>query len=218
MEAAFRTGDYTEAQALLDAAREQVDGPATEAAVLHQLGWLMHFQALDRDRDATLAAEEEELFQQALRLRRGLGDLGGVAESLFGVGLVHQVLRADSAAAMPYFTEALTLADEHADVMTRSEVHRHVGFYYAIEDVQPDKALHHLRLSLELREADGDDRWLPGGTLALGEAELELGDRTEGLRYLRAAVAQAKQARLRPDRIAMAEQILRGAEAAENPQ
>jgi hypothetical protein len=123
------------------------------AAVLHQLGMLMHFQALDRGRDATLAADEEALFQQALRLRRAAGDLAGVAESLFGVGLVHQVLRDDSATAIPYFREALPLADEHAGDLTRSEVHRHVG-----------------------------------------------------------AVDQAKQAGLRPERIAMAEEALRDAE------
>lgn len=212
VEAAFRTGDYTEADTLLTSAREQATDPVTEAAVLHQLGMLMHFQALDRGRDATLAADEEALFQQALRLRREAGDLAGVAESLFGVGLVHQVLRDDSATAIPYFREALPLADEHAGDLTRSEVHRHVGFYYALVDVQPDKALHHLRESLELRETFGDQRWLPSGTLALGEAELDLGDRDTALRLLRAAVAQAKQARLRPERIAMAEEALRDAE------
>jgi hypothetical protein len=40
------------------------------------------------------------------------------------------VLRRDSAGAIPLFREALALADEHGDDLTRSEVHSHIGFHY----------------------------------------------------------------------------------------
>jgi hypothetical protein len=32
-----------------------------------------------------------------------------------------------------------------ADLYTRSEVHRHVGFYFLVEDVRLDEAVRHLQ-------------------------------------------------------------------------
>lgn len=220
IEAAFRTGDYTDAEAMLQSAlvRARADGDRfTESAGLDRLGWLMHFQALDQGLDQADADAEEALFQQALAIRRDIEDLAGVAGSLFGVGLVHQVLRRDWDAAMPYYWEALALADEHGDEITRSEVHRHVGFFYLVRDVQPDKARHHLRISQQLREVHGDPRWIPSGTLALGQAELRLGNRAEAVRHLREAVRQAREARLRRERIEAAEESLRRAESEDPP-
>jgi tetratricopeptide (TPR) repeat protein len=220
LEAAFRTGDYDGAEALLEAAlrRAEADGDrAAEAGALDQLGWLMHFRTLDRDRAGAEPDAEESLFERALAIRRELGDLAGTAASLFGMGLVHQVLRRDGEAAMPYFREALALADEHASALVRSECHRHVGFFYMMEDVQPDQGLRHLRISLELREQWGDPRWVPGGTLALGLAELVAGMRAEGIAHIRQSVQQARDAGLSERRIQGAEDWLRRAEAGETP-
>lgn len=220
IEAAFRTGDYADAEEMLQSALEvaRADGDrVTESAALDRLGWLLHFQTLDQGLDKADADAEEALFQQALAIRRDTGDLAGVAGSLFGVGLVHQVLRNDWDAAMPYYWEALSLADEHADEITRSEVHRHVGFYYLVRDVQPDNARHHLLISQQLREEHGDPRWIPSGTLALGQAELRLGNRAQAVRHLREAVRQAREAGLRPRRIEAAEEALRQAEADDPP-
>jgi hypothetical protein len=83
LEAAFRTGDYAIAQARLNQARDVVQDRATEAAIADWLGWLLHFQALDNDRDTSRVDEELALFQRALDIRRDLGDLGGVAAALF---------------------------------------------------------------------------------------------------------------------------------------
>lgn len=220
IEAAFRTGEYADAEAMLQSAlvRAGSDGDdVTESAALDRLGWLMHFRALDQGLDQADADAEEALFQQALAIRRDIGDLAGVAGSLFGVGLVQQVLRRDWDAAMPYYWEALALADEHGDWITRSEVHRHVGFYYLVRDVQPDRARHHLRDSLQMREVHGDPRWIPSGTLALGQAELRLGNRAEAVRYLREAVRQAREAQLRQQLIEAAEESLRRAESDDSP-
>src|SRR5690349_8870971 len=211
IEAAFRTGDYEAAertfQELLTRAR--ADGDRTlEAAVLDRQAMLMHFRALDGDLDKADSEGEEALFHQALEIRRDLGDSAGTAESLFGVGLVHQVLRQDWAAAMPYYWEALDLADRHGDLLLRSEVHRHVGFYYAMSDLQSDKALEHLRISHELRAELGDPRWIPGGTVALGIAELADGLREQGLAHVREAVAQAREAGLSPHRVAWMQDFL----------
>jgi tetratricopeptide (TPR) repeat protein len=217
VEAAFRTGDYDEAerafQGLLSRARADGDR-ALEAAVLDRLGMLMHFQALEGDPTLADSDGEEALFRQALTIRRELGDQAGIAESLFGLGLVHQVLRNDWDAAMPCFTEALDLADAHGDLLLRSEVHRHVGFYYyANSDLHSDKALEHLRISHELRAQLGDPRWIPGGTMALGLAELADGLREQGLARVREAIAQAHAADLAPKRTAWMESFLRDAEA-----
>ncbi|GIH17035.1 tetratricopeptide repeat protein [Rugosimonospora africana] len=219
IEAAYRTADYAGARAALAAARDAAvrDGNrAAEAAALDRLGWLMHFEALDRGVDATFAEDEEALFQRALEIRREIGDLGGSAGSLFGVGLVHQVLRGDWDTAMPYFWDALALGD-HADLLSRSEIHRHVGFYYLVRDVQLEKAIEYLQTSLYLREAHGDPRWTYSGLLALGEAEVEAGRRAEGLAHLRDAVRMAREAGIRADRVSRAEQALQQAEAGVTP-
>jgi tetratricopeptide (TPR) repeat protein len=216
LEAAFRTGDYEAAervfQELLTRARADGDR-ALEAAVLDRQGMLMHFRALDDDPARADSAGEEALFQQALTIRRDIGDPAGTAESLFGLGLVHQVLREDWDAAMPYYWEALDLAERYGDLLLRSEVHRHVGFFYATSDLQSDKALEHLRISHELRAELGDPRWIPGGTVALGIAELADGLREQGLSHVREAVRQAHEAGLSEHRIAWMEQFLSRAEA-----
>lgn len=217
VEAAFRTGDYEAAertfQELLTLARADGDR-ALEAAVLDRQAMLMHFRALDDDDLGKADSDgEEALFQQALEIRRDLGDSAGTAESLFGIGLVHQVLRQDWDTAMPYYWEALDLADRHGDLLLRSEVHRHVGFYYAMSDLQSDKALEHLRISHELRAELGDPRWIPGGTIALGIAELADGLREQGLAHVRESIDQARQAGLSAHRLAWMQQFLAKAEA-----
>jgi hypothetical protein len=219
-EAAFRTGDYGDAETLLEAARRRAeadDDQAAEAGSLDRLAWLMHFRALDRDREGADPDAEEALFQRSLAIRRELGDQAGTAASLFGLGLVDQVLRRDSAAAIPYFREAMELADEHADALLRSECHRHVGFHHCVGDVSPEEAVRHLRISLELRHQWGDPRWVPSGTLALGWAELAAGRRVEGIELIRLAALQAREAGLSTRRIHEAEVWVRRAEAGETP-
>lgn len=213
-EAAFRTGEYDQAEELLRGALDRVaDDHATEAEILLRLGWLMHFQALDRGRDTTHADEENSLFQLALAVFRDIGDEGGMAGALFGLGLVRQVLRQDSAGAYPYFREALAHA-EHADLITQSEIHRHIGFHHFVTNAPPDDARTELRISQRLREEHGDPRWIPSGLEALGEAELGCGDRDAGLRLLHDAVKQARESGLAPGRIARIEETLREAETA----
>jgi tetratricopeptide (TPR) repeat protein len=220
-EAAFRTGDYAAAEGLLREAlqRARADGDrAAEAGALDQLGWMMHFQALDRDRDGADPDAEEALLQQGLAIRRDLGDPAAIAASLFSVSLVHQVLRRDSKVAMPYLWEALDLADAHAGALLRSECHRHVGFYYSTEaPLQPEEAVRHFRISLELRHEWGDRRWVPSGTFALGVAEAVAGRRAEGVALVRRAIDEAREAGLSPRRIERFEDWLGRIEAGEDP-
>jgi tetratricopeptide (TPR) repeat protein len=220
VEAAFRTGAYDEAEALLESAleRAQREGDrASEAGALSQLGWLMHSRTLDRDREGADPDAEEALFRRALAIWRELGDLAGTAESLFYLGMVQHVLRDDWTGAIPHLREALALADVHADALVRSEAHRHLGFYHMAADVQHDLALDHLRTSLALREQWGDPRWIPSGTLVLGIAELFAGRRGEAIEHLRLAVRQARDAGLSARRIATAEEWLGRAESGAEP-
>lgn len=195
--AAFAMGDWADAQAKLESARQRAvaDGDRkAEAAAQDKLAMVLHYHALENNRDPSSADAEEELFRQALTTQREIDDLAGVAESLFGIGLVHQVLRRDWAAAMPYFWEALELANQHADVYIRSECHRHVGFYHFAEENDPDKALEHLAISLRLRKEWGDLRSISGGTLAIGQIELLAGRHADAAEHLREAVEQMERA------------------------
>jgi tetratricopeptide (TPR) repeat protein len=221
-EAAFRTGEFATAEQILnralDLARVQGDR-SVEAAALDRLGWLVHFRALDQgveQVDAATVQREDALFQQAMTIFEEIGDPGGLAAALFGRGLVRQVLRRDWEGAMPLYQRALDLVQDNGDRLTRSEVHRHIGFFHMVRE-QFEAGLHHLRTSLELREQHGDPRWIASGTLAVGQAELIAGRPAVASCILREAVRQSKQARLRPQRVAQAELWLRHAEVCQVP-
>jgi hypothetical protein len=117
---------------------------------------------------------------------------------------------------MQQFWRALEIVEdigEAADLRTRSEIHRHVGFYYLVEDVRLDDAVRHLRRSLELREQLGDPRVIPSGLVALGEAELVAGHPERAIELLEQAVLNAREADLLAERIRDAEQALGDATA-----
>jgi tetratricopeptide (TPR) repeat protein len=219
-EAAFRTGDFDAAGPLLEEARrraEAADDRKAEAGALDQLGWLMHFRALAAGIENADPDAEEALFQRALAIRREIGDQAGIAGSLFGLGLVHQVLRGDWEAAMPCYGEALALAEEHGSDLLRSECHRHVGFFYVYIDGQLEEGIRHLQASLDLRERWGDERWTPSGLLALGQAKALAGRRDEALGHFRESVRRAQAAGLSGRYLDAAEEELRRAEAGEPP-
>jgi len=111
----------------------------------------------------------------------------------------------------------VALADRYGNALIRSECHRHIGFYYASEDIQPEQALRHLRTSLELRQQWGDPRWRPSATFAVGMAELAGGMRADGIDHLRQALQESRDARLSERRIKSGESWLHRAEAGETP-
>ncbi|WP_157987587.1 tetratricopeptide repeat protein [Jiangella endophytica] len=224
--AAFVTGDFDAADAALAASlstAQAAGDQVAEAATLHWQAMALHYRVIDGGRAAlaelapSSIEAEEALFTRALDLRRAVGDRAGVAESLFGVGLVHQVLRDDWDAAMPYFREALAEAGAHGDLYTRSETYRHVGFFHLVVSGRPDEAVDHLRRSLELRVELADPRLLASASLSLGQALLVAGRRDDGLAALRDAVDQAAGAGLRPVWADGAAGWLRRAEAGETP-
>ena len=187
----------------------------TEAAALDRLGLLTHFRSLSGGASQPGAVTEMDLFQAALTIRREIGDRAGIAESLFGVGLVHQILRNDWDTAMSMFREAMTMADEHGDDLTRSEIHRHVGFYYVTRDPQPMRAVEHLLTSFDLRVSYGDERWIPSGALALGQAEFTAGLLADAIDHLTLARERAQAASLRGHTVEQADEWLNRAHAAQ---
>jgi tetratricopeptide (TPR) repeat protein len=222
-EAAFRTGDFERARELLESARDEATrggDVAAQARSLDLLGLLLHYQNIGTlmggsavSPDAVEA--EERMFRQALACWQQLGEPVGAAQSLFGLGLVFQVLHSDWMTAMPYYWQALGVVadpDAKADLYLRSEVHRHVGFYFMVEGMQPGEAERHLQISLDLREELGDARRIPSGLLALGQAMLESGSRDRAVELLRRAVDQSRAADLLADRIREAERALAEAE------
>jgi tetratricopeptide (TPR) repeat protein len=224
-EAAFRTGEFSDAERtfgqVLTMARQHGDR-TTEARTLGGLGLVRHNRAIARlvaglaPDDAEVAAEEE-LMRDALAIGRETGDGAGTARALFGMGLVFQVLHRDWAAAMPYYWQAYGLAEaveESGDLYACSEIHRHLGFYYLIEDVRPAEAVRRLGYSLALRERLGDPRALPSALVALGEAEMAAGNLPRAVELLNRAARLAREAGLLPWRIEDAERSLGEAEAA----
>ena len=201
---------------------EQYGDRKAEARALGGLGMVRHHRCIARlvaggaPDDADVAAEEE-LMSGALAIWRETGDAAGTARALFGVGLVFQVLHRDWAAAMPYYWQAYGLAEaveESGDLYACSEIHRHLGFYYLIEDVRPAEAVRRLGYSLALRERLGDPRRIPSGLVALGEAELAAGNLPRAVELLSRAVRLARKAALLPWRIQDAERVLGEAKAA----
>jgi tetratricopeptide (TPR) repeat protein len=179
-------------------------------------GLTLHFRAIDlppEERTAVDPGPEEELFERALAIRRELDDDEGVAESLWQLGLVQQVLRRDHEAGAPLFGSALELAERlpRLDPWLRSEIHRHVGFVHLLRD-EYDPSLHHLRRSLELREALPERGWIAGGFTALSMASLRAGRRDDAIACARRALELAASESLRSRHVDAARDALRAAE------
>jgi tetratricopeptide (TPR) repeat protein len=201
----FRTGDYDRVERLLGEAlrRARSSGDrGAEAAALAQQGLLLHYRAIElppEERAVVDPGPEQELFERALDVRRELGDAELLAESLFQLGLVHQVLRGDGATAAPYFREALdhitTVPD--ADPLLRSEIHRHVGFDLLIREDRHDAAIDHLQASLELRRQLDEPAWTVSGLVALAMAERVAGHLDEAAGHAREALELTRAEGLR---------------------
>lgn len=224
VEASFRTGEFTAAEELFGEARTRArrDGDSRgEAHAVGGLGITRHSQNIAMLSNGVTPAEtevaaEEELMRDALDLWQETGDAAGTARALFGMGLVHQVLHRDWGAAMPYYWQAFGLAEaleESGDLYGRSEIHRHLGFYYRYADVRLQEALRQLSHSLVLRERLGDPRRMPSALVALSETELAAGNPARAAELAGRAVTLAREARLIAWRIRDAERCAREAVA-----
>jgi tetratricopeptide (TPR) repeat protein len=143
------------------------DDPRVEAFVFDRRGLALHTAFL-HDRSRGEPPDELRLFEEALALRRELGDEVDIAESLFHVGLVHQVVRGDSPASLPWFQESYDRATAARDEVLMSYAVRHLAYIHA-EAGDSGRAEQAFRESLELRQWAG---WIAG----IAAAELALAE------------------------------------------
>jgi tetratricopeptide (TPR) repeat protein len=225
VEAAFRTGDFAKPQRLFGEVQAQAAAGGdrrAEALGLGGLGMTLHYRNITRliagtDPDQAEVAAEAEVLDRALAIWRETGDAAGTAWGLFGVGLVWQVLRGDWDTAMTYFWPAFGLAEaleDSGDLHGCSEIHRHVGFHYLVDDVRPAEAVRRLAYSLSLRERIGDPRRLPSAMVSLGQAELAAGNPARAAGLLERAVQLSRENGLLAWRIRDAGETLREARQA----
>jgi tetratricopeptide (TPR) repeat protein len=214
----LRTGDYDAVDRITEHALEtaRANGDRRlEGDALALQGMTLHFRAIELPPDERAAIDhgpEQRLFEQALARRRESDDEEGIAESLWQLGLVHQVLRRDNEAGAPLFRDALERAEPlpGCDPWLRSEIHRHVGFDHMLRE-EHDQALHHLRVSLELREALAEQGWITGGLTALSTASLRAGRRDDAVDYARRAVELVEAEGLRERHVTAAADALAAA-------
>lgn len=227
-EASFCTGEFAAAERLFAEVQAVAAGSgdrAGEAFAIGGLGLAHHYRNIGKLVAGVALAEadvaaEEDLMRRALAIWQETGDAAGTARGLFGMSLVFQVLRRDWGAGMPYLWQSFGLAEaveESGDLYGRSEIHRHVGFYYLAEDVRPQEAVRQLGYSLALRERLDDPRRVPSALVALGEAEMAAGNPQCAAGLLSRAVTLAREAGLLTWRVQDAEENLRQAEAAALP-
>jgi tetratricopeptide (TPR) repeat protein len=179
----------------------------------------LHFRAIELppdERSAIDPTDEQDLFERALATRREIDDVEGIAESLFQLGLVHQVLHRDLEAGAPYVREALELVEglPGADALLRSEIHRHVGFDLLLREERHEPAVEHLETSLELRRGLAERGWIAGALTALSLAHRLGGRSDEAIAFARQSLELAQDERLRARFVVAAEESLRAAEEA----
>jgi hypothetical protein len=134
---------------VLQTAERELD--AVEADLALARGRILHARFLqERHEDP----HELALFQRAAQLYHKLGDLHGEAEALFWIGAFHQVVRQDTALAVPTLDRSRELASQIGDKLTLSYALRHLGFAeHAAGRLGP--ARHMLEESTRLRREVG---------------------------------------------------------------
>lgn len=177
--------------AAVGSAERELDGVEADLALAR--GRIVHARFL-AERRADPA--ELVLFERAAELYRKLGDVRGEAESCFWIGTYHQVVRDDSAAALPALERSYELAAQAGDKLILSYAIRHLGFA-AMADERLDLARERLEESVRLRQELGFAPGVAAGLLALAELSAKSGDneRAETLLDQAGVVAEASDAR-----------------------
>lgn len=160
-----------------------------EADLALARGRVMHVRVL---RDRKEDPREIELFQRAAELYHEIGDGRAEGEALFWVGIVHQVVRDDTAASLPFFERAGELATEAGDRLTQSYVVRHLGFA-EMEAGRTDTARGFLEESVRLRRELTFGPGVAAGLLALAELAHKTDRLDEAKKHLAEARAVAEE-------------------------
>jgi tetratricopeptide (TPR) repeat protein len=165
-----------------------------EARLLLERGRVLHARFLaERQEDP----RELELFESGLALARTSGDDPLVAEALFWVGIVHQVVRGDQDASFPCFERSYAIASELNDRKLMSYAVRHLGFAHDAAG-RNEEAWAAFDESVRLRREEG---FLPGvaaGLFTLGEVAVERGRPDQAKPLLEEARELAERTGARP--------------------
>jgi tetratricopeptide (TPR) repeat protein len=164
-----RGGDRAPAQADLTAARqaaERAGDPELIADSIDGLGMHRYVHWFSSQDPADLTGSDQ-LFRQALAIREPRGDSGGLAESHFHIGLVHQ-MRGEGDAAQKQFEISLAIAERIRDELRMSYALRHLGY---MAEARRDWATAEdcYRRSLELREKVGFGAGVAAAMVTLAE-------------------------------------------------
>lgn len=169
----------------MPAVERDLDGVEAELALAR--GRLAHARFLgSRQEDP----RERELFERAAQLFGELGNQPGEAESLFWLGLYHQVVRGDDGAATPHLLRAHELAVQAGDRLTQSYTSRHLGFVH-LNAGDSHAAQARLEESLRLRRELDAQPLVAAALLALAELAHQRGRRVDAKALLDEADATA---------------------------
>ncbi|MCP4543539.1 MAG: hypothetical protein GY832_41025 [Chloroflexi bacterium] len=150
--------------------------------VYDAIGFSIHAAYINSDKSQE-PENELEFFERGLELRKKEGTAEQVAESLFHIGLVFDVIRKDYDQALPYHEQAYELACEAGDRITASYAIRHIGFArLAAEELAAAKKA--LVESLDLREAVGFAPGIAFALAALAHVDALEGDKAQALSRL----------------------------------
>jgi tetratricopeptide (TPR) repeat protein len=140
-------------------------------------GRVIHARYLERREEDP---RELELFERAARLYRTLGDERGEGEALFWVGAYHQVVRGDTATALPARERSRELAAQVGDGLTLSYALRHLGIAEHTAG-RLDTARERLEESVRARRELGFSPGVAANLVGLAHIAVEQGRREEAL-------------------------------------
>lgn len=164
---------------------EKTDDTALLGAVWSTWGMSLHVGYFENQR-AHEPPHELEYFERGLALRTEADDAWGVSESLFQIGLVHQVIRNDLITALPYFQQSYECAVDLHDDMLASYAIRHLGYARA-EQGDMAGAQSHFEESLHRRQLIGFTPGVAMAQFALARLLIEIGTHSAALPLLESA-------------------------------
>lgn len=181
-ERAIFDGDAT----ALETADRELD--AAEADLALTRGRIVHGRFLDEGKEDPA---ELALFERAARLYRALGDVRGEGESLFWIGIFHQVVRQDNGTAVPVLERSRELAAQTGDKVTMSYVLRHLGVAEHVAG-RLGPARERLEESVRLRRELGFRPGVAANLIGLAYITAAEGRRDEALKVLDEAAELAE--------------------------
>jgi len=151
----------------------QFDNQEEKGAILQALG--VAYQQLNKPEDAL------RNFQQALEIRRKIGDQRGIATSLLEMGQIQDAM-GNSKAALASWTEAVEVDRKIGDKNGLIQNLMTLGFFY-LEHDQNDEVLKYTNEALQIARDTGDEAAQATLLVNLGGAHFNKGEYQDALTY-----------------------------------